>query len=486
MRQNVEAKKSGIAPLFLMITLLLVVLIAARVPLDTDMWWHLRAGETTVETGKPTLIDTMSFTKLGEPWVNHSWIAQVILYLLFRLGNYWGLEGYIVVLIAITVLFLWLQMKESPILKSALIIYGVFLISQVLTPRPQLFSLFLLAFTSWYLTCCVNGNYRKAWALPIIFIFWSNLHAGATIGVIYMVAYVGGNFLNTIFTKREERNWKNFFALAGWAIFAFFAIAVNPNGFSIYGISFITVQVRVQQYIQEWLAPDYHEPLHLMFLILLIANYVVLFLARRKFDWIDLAVSVLFSYFALTARRNIALFTVAVIPIFSKYVYFLISNTRKASIKINSKPLQPTTTRIINYGIIGLLFTIFLFKFYINGYPKLVESHIKDYYPTRQIQTLLNAKPEGNLLNEYNWGGYLAWEEMEYPVMIDARTDLYGDTIFNDWLSLIYTEPGWENLLQKYKIGSVMLYADRPLVQALQNKGWKIIQLDEVGVLLVP
>jgi hypothetical protein len=486
MTQNMEAKKSGIAPLFLMITLLLVILIAARIPLDTDMWWHLRAGETTVETGKPTVIDTMSFTKMGEPWVNHSWMAQVILYLLNKLGNYWGLEGYVVVLIAVTVLLLWLQMKESPILKAAFIIYGVFLISQVLTPRPQLFSLFLLAFTSWYFTCCVKGNYRKAWALPIIFTFWSNLHAGATIGIIYMVGYVGGNFVNMIFKKREERNWNNFFALVGWAILAFCAIAVNPNGLSIYGISFVTVQVRVQQYIQEWLAPDYREPLHLMFLILLIANYIVLFLARRKFDWSDLAISVTFSYFALTARRNIALFTVAVIPIFTKYVSFLISNTRQASKKIKSKPLRPTTTRIINYSIIGLLFTVFLFKFYINGYPKLVERHITDYYPTQQIQTLLNIKPEGNLLNEYNWGGYLAWEETEYPVIIDARTDLYGDKIFNDWLSLIYAEPGWEDLLHKYNIGSVMLYSDRPIVQALQNKGWKIIQQDEVGVLLVP
>jgi hypothetical protein len=486
MTKDLPQKNAEIAPLFLMITLVLVAIIAARIPLDTDMWWHLRAGETTVETAKPALVDTMSFTKLGERWVNHSWLAQVILYLLYKFGNFWGLEGYVVFLIAITVLFLWLQMKEPPILKTIIIIYGVFLISQVLTPRPQLYSLFLLAFTSWYFCCFVKGDFRKAWALPIIFIFWTNLHAGATIGIIYLVGYVGGNFLNTVFTKRNERNWKNFFTLVGWSVLSFCTIALNPNGLSIYGISFVTVQVRVQQYIQEWLPPDYHEPLHLMFLILLLTNYVVLFLARKKFDWSDLAVTVVFSYFALTARRNIALFTVAIIPIISKYLYYLISNSWKASRQVKTKSLNPTVTRAINFFIIGLLFTVFFVKFYINGYPKFVKIHIVEYYPTQQINSLTASKPEGNLLNEYNWGGYLAWKEREYPVMIDARTDLYGDEVFNDWFSLIYTEPNWEYLMQKYNIGAAMLYADRPLVQALQDKGWKIVQKDEVGVLLVP
>ena len=72
-----ESKKLN--DLLQVICLLLVALIATRVPMDSDMWWHLKAGELTLEQGKPLLVDTMSYTKEGSAWINHSWLGQVVL-----------------------------------------------------------------------------------------------------------------------------------------------------------------------------------------------------------------------------------------------------------------------------------------------------------------------------------------------------------------------------------------------------------------------
>jgi len=57
----------------------LLFALAARFPTDTDTWWHLRSAEYTLQNGI-IYSDPFSFTKAGEPWINHSWGAQLVLY----------------------------------------------------------------------------------------------------------------------------------------------------------------------------------------------------------------------------------------------------------------------------------------------------------------------------------------------------------------------------------------------------------------------
>ena len=57
---------------YLAVLLLLIFIMAARTPLDSDMWWHLRAGEETWINREVYSEDTFSFTRDGDPWLNHS------------------------------------------------------------------------------------------------------------------------------------------------------------------------------------------------------------------------------------------------------------------------------------------------------------------------------------------------------------------------------------------------------------------------------
>lgn len=476
--------KQRLESLVFVLCLLLVALIASRIPLDTDMWWHLKAGENTVVTGIPTVSDTMSFTKGGEKWVNHSWLAQIPLYLSYKLAGYWGLEGYVVLLAMMCMVFLWLQLTGNPLLKAALILSGFFLISMVLSPRPQLFSLFFLAFLSWYLNVYLKQNYKHAWGLPILFLIWSNIHAGAVLGVLYLGTFTAASFISLLINKIKPKSWTNIWFLAGWAFASLCAIAVNPNGLAIYGISVVTVQVQVQQYIQEWLPPDIHEPLQLFFYIFLMINFMLLLIDRKKVTLQEFALVLIFAYFALTGRRNIAPFSVVAIPVVFKHLLNVISNIFRNKSTSEKKQLNPGITRAINLSLFGFVGLVVLLKFYFNGHPANVKPQIEAFYPTNQIAMMLNVKPQDNLLNEYNWGGYLAWSQLEYPVMIDARTDLYGDAIFLDWYALITADTNWRELINKYNIGVVMLYTDRPLVNVLKQDGWTVLQSDEVGILL--
>jgi hypothetical protein len=77
----------------LVVAILFVALfaMAVRVPVDTDTWWHLAAGRETLKSNHILQTDLFSHTRYGSPWINHSWLSQVILYWLFERVSYAGL-----------------------------------------------------------------------------------------------------------------------------------------------------------------------------------------------------------------------------------------------------------------------------------------------------------------------------------------------------------------------------------------------------------
>jgi hypothetical protein len=65
---------------------------AVRVAVDTDTWWHLRAGSWMLEKGEILRTDPFSLTKQGEPWTYPGWLAQVTLYGVFHNLGFAGLN----------------------------------------------------------------------------------------------------------------------------------------------------------------------------------------------------------------------------------------------------------------------------------------------------------------------------------------------------------------------------------------------------------
>ena len=60
-----------------------LVLLATLQLTDSDYFWHLKAGEYIVTQGALPHGDVFSFTHLGQPWVLHEWLFEVVLYGMF-------------------------------------------------------------------------------------------------------------------------------------------------------------------------------------------------------------------------------------------------------------------------------------------------------------------------------------------------------------------------------------------------------------------
>src|SRR5919112_1583036 len=96
--------------------LLIFVLLAAIFTLtagqitDPDFWWHLRTGQLIYETRAIPHTDIFSFTAQGKEWITHEWLAEVLIYAIYKLSG-WG--GLVVSFALVMTAALWIAYRRA-------------------------------------------------------------------------------------------------------------------------------------------------------------------------------------------------------------------------------------------------------------------------------------------------------------------------------------------------------------------------------------
>jgi len=123
-------------------------------------------------------------------------------------------------------------------------------------------------------------------------------------------------------STQPKLSWSQVKQLILWSLVSVFALLINPNGLNIWKIPFQTVEVSaLQQFIEEWASPDFHQLYQQPFLWLLFGILAAVGLSRRRVDFSDLAVVILFGYMALVARRNFGPFAIVSVPVLSRSIW---------------------------------------------------------------------------------------------------------------------------------------------------------------------
>jgi len=478
--------------LIFVITLLMIAMMAARTPLDSDLWWHLRAGQVTVETGHPLLTDQFSYTRDGQAWVNHSWLSQVILYGLYQPANFTGLSLWVTLLAVVSLTFVFFQMKGPAWWRSFLVILCAVAIAPVWSPRPQVASLALFALLAWWMERWKNGDVSRLWALPLLFLLWSNLHGGYSLGFLLLGAFLCGQVLNHVFGLKEETiPWRTLGRILLWVVVAFLAVAINPNGLDMWRIPFQTVGVSsLQQFIQEWASPDFHDVTQQPVLIIIGLLIGAVGLSGRRMNGVDWLTSAGFLIMALVSRRNIAPFALIAIPIISRFGWTALQDWRervKLDEKLQFSHKEPSVSpshpwlNLILVGLIG--FGVFA-KQGVVTLPAVVQSAEAGNFPQAAVDWMESHPAVGRSLSEYSWGGYLIWHLPEEKVFVDGRTDLFGDEIIGEWRQVVQAEENMIEILNYWRVDRVVLMPTRPAVSALKNQGWVVVFQDRTSIIL--
>lgn len=474
--------------------IVLVFLMAARMPLDTDLWWHLRAGEITLQSGHPMLIDTLSFTREGSTWINHSWLAEVVMALLFRVGGYLALSAMVALVAAASMAVLFRQMSGPALLRAFVILLATLVAAVVWSPRPQIFSLLLLAVCGLILDDFRRKGINHLWFLPPLFVLWSNLHGGYPLGLGLIGAYLAGEMVDVVF--EGQSTWqKHRLQIRNYAILAVVcgvAVIINPNGLNMWKIPFQTMAITVlQSAIPEWASADFHDLVQQPFLWMILAVVASFSMAGRRISGTDWITIVLFGAAGLVARRNFGPFAMVAAPILSRNLWHVGCAIRDANPwmqnRITGTNLNHTVpknfSKVINLSLVALIGFVLFVKLFVVSLPQFVNAYERNLFPVNAVYWLKENPQKGHLFNAYAWGGYLTWAYPEKQVFVDGRTDLFGDAVIGDWLTVTQGAQGWQDILDHWQIGTVLVEPDRPVVNLLAENGWGLLYRDETALI---
>lgn len=490
--------------LLFFLTLLLVFFMSARAPVDTDMYWALRVGKEIVEQRAFIHTDPITYTHAGNDWVAHSWLFDVWLYGMYAWLQYHGLVLLVALLATLTMGLLWLQLSGPAVYRTLAVVFAALIAAPTWTPRPQMVTMLLLCLVMLLLV--LYRKLRKRWllyTLPLIMILWANLHGGYVLGLGVIGIMVAGELLDRLLfnTTQKSMDWLQWRDLVIALAVCTLATLVTPYGFGTWEISVSTFGMRANAIISEWQSPNFNDPFMLPFLLSLIAMMVLLAVTGKKLRGWEVLTLAAFVYFALSARRQLGVYAIAVVPILARTgwtwlrewggkLQITLVNHSKQWRKFFDKitvPASPRENKALNLLLVGLFALICWGKLVYVSMPALVEEQLNPaVFPVEAVNLLNASPPAGNLLNEYDWGGYLSWFAPQIPVYIDARADLFGDDFIFHWWDVVNANTDWEEELARWSITAVLIKPGRTLARELGNHdGWQVVYGNETAVLFV-
>jgi len=475
--------------LVIAILFLALFAMAVRVAVDSDTFWHLRSGEWMLDNGRLLDFDVFSHTRLNQPWINHSWLSEIFLAVTYRVGGFSALNLVTAIIIWVTFLFVYLSGEGGPFLRAFVIVLAAATSAVYWSARPQIISLLLAAVFNYILILYRQPGRNYLWLLPILMVAWVNLHGGFAIGFILLVITFTGQIIN--FVVSAEHSSQGVLWIGATGLLCAAAVTLNPYGPQMLLYPFKTVSIgALQNYIQEWQSPNFHAREAQVFIVLWLAVFAAVGLARRRLDLTDLLLFSAFSALALLAGRNIAVFAVVAAPILMLYADSAFTELQERWPRLKRLTGSAPPTRVLqslNWALLVLVAAAVLVKAALPLNPATTDQAIAQYAPVGAANYLKATPTPGLLFNSYNFGGYLAWTL--YPdrlIYVDGRTDLYDDVFLNEYLNAYQAGSGWQQTFMKYGIATVLVENNSPIARELiQSPGWAIRYSDPVSVVLV-
>ena len=157
-----------------------IILTCGLTPMQTDTWWQLRAGHDMWVSKRVLLADTYSHTAYGSFWPNHEWMAEIIFYVLYRIGGFALLTLFAGALIAGGWAATWRLASGQAERKFVWV--GLALVASAgwWEPRPHAFSILFIPLMVLLLVR------DRPWWIPLVFLVWANVHGGVLLGLVLL------------------------------------------------------------------------------------------------------------------------------------------------------------------------------------------------------------------------------------------------------------------------------------------------------------
>jgi hypothetical protein len=211
----------------------------SRTAADPDLYGHLKFGQDIWESWEVPRFDHYSYLTEGIPWINHEWLAELCFFMIY---DHWGVTGLILFKLAILILIFSIlcqvfHQHQSQFFKTApILILIAFLMIPGASIRPQMFSYLLFSLLVLLLMQRKTGGYVYL-CIPIIFIFWVNLHGGFLAGLAVICLRLGTELISFFLNKINSRLSKDILPVDIRLVFiilsSMLCLLLNPYGYGL-------------------------------------------------------------------------------------------------------------------------------------------------------------------------------------------------------------------------------------------------------------
>ena len=424
---------------------------------DPDTYWHLASAKWMVEHGALLRSDVFSSTVPGQPYSVGEWLGQLALYGAYALAGWTGLALLRATLVAVAAFFLTrAAMRVAPTAFAVAVAAFALALSEISwTDRPQLFSLALFPLLLDLLLAARDGRPRLLVAVPPIILLWTNLHGGYALGLALVAIFAA----EAVLLRRAAIPFVAALTLALGASF------IDPGSLGLGAAA--AHAASPPRFIVEEAPPDVLKPAGFVFALFALATVAVAI--ARGGSLLDALLLAPLVWLGLSAQRQMTYLVFAATPFIASGAAELWARWRPGSRFVLPRPA------VVGVGV-GIAAVV------VASVATAPFAPNETAYP--QVARAALASTSGNLLNEYDWGGYLIWRVPGRPVFIDGRLFVFLPEVLTDYEEMIFMRTRWRDDLDRYAISEVLLHPDRPLVGALRERGWVVLAEDANAVLL--
>lgn len=484
--------------------ILAIAALAAAQPLDADLWVHLNNGRYIASRGELPYPDPFTFGAGDAVWTVHEWLpALAIVQLVTRLG-----VGAAVLASAALYALVWRLLERTlaahgvgPWLRAAALAAASLPLFPFAGIRPLAVGLLAAVITAALALHHRRTGSRWLWLLPLVFVFWGNVHASfpigyALLGVLVLEALWARSPLPFLGPRPRTR-------LAPLTLVSFLSIgapALNPSGPRLLAQPFFQWGGQFRRFNSDWRPPEVFSETWWFFAAFLILIGLLLLLRHRRVMPADLVLLIVLLAAGYSTRKVMPFAAVLAPLLLARPLAFTGSDRLRRPLRHSREGGNPSSSRLPNSFLPRLrppawaiptaaaLTVAIAIGVAVAIAPRSLSGSTAVPMPAaaRDLAAQIRAT---RIFSTYHWGAYLTWNLWpDTLVFIDGRFDLFVPDALGDYLTVIGLGPEWRETLMDIAPEAIVIETDSPLARRLaqSDSDWRDIGGDQVARVFLP
>lgn len=460
--------------------LALIALFAAGKPIlsgtmDPDCFWHLRVAGQIERDGVGAVVDEISFSSMKSPWTPYSWLAELGMKALWDAGGFRAALFVQALMMAGFVVFVGLACHErtagdemATILAS---VFACWWALPYLSFRPVTAALVIIACCWWLIQRDRRTGERSRaiwWIIPLAML-GANVH--------FFTFLIPGMLACRWLDASNRRRAALLTACAAAASCATPLLPGVLHSMLHYQMGDPMVRMGVIAEFQPFSA----RPAGWVSVALLLASLATAIWNRSVLGRGERLLLITGIVLLCWLGRFAAVYAVVAAPILAATL------PRMSPGPLSNRTLRAAMCLLLTLGLGRIALAFPSHDAQLDDWLNRLGEDVPGYPTAAAAFVEQNIDlSRGRLLNEFTWGGYLAWRfGPRCQVFMDGRTQVHPPEF---WQSVYGTNPaGIRALLSAADADAAILPTERSrLLDELHERGWKTVFRDARAQVLVP